>query len=333
MSRVFKRGEIWWIDFSVGGHRVRRSAGSTRKKDAEEIMARMMEEVRQRKFLGKKPDRSLSYLLNRYYNEVSTEKKRVKEDFYNIKILLKYLDDIMLSEVTPAKLNQFKKTRQDEGLSAAAVNRPLALLSHAFNTAIKEWEICNENPVSKVKRLSEKRRLRYLSREEATALINQCQGHLKPIVEWALTTGMRFSEITALNWSDIDHVNKFIHVRDTKDTKPGRFVKSRAIPLNKKHDTILAQTTRHISGTVFHYQGKQIKSVKTTFNKAVKRAELKDVTFHILRHTFASWAVMDGMPLHVLKEILGHSSLDMVMRYAHLSPEHLRKEMEIVSRW
>lgn len=293
------------------------------------MLARLQEEVRQQKYFGKKPDRSLSYLLERYYDEVSPDKKRSREDFYNIRILLKYFGDVMLSEITPAKLNQFKKQRQDEGLSAASINRPLALLSHAFNTAIKEWEICNENPVSKIKRPSEKKswRLRYLSRDEARTLVDECQGHLKPIVEWALSTGMRFGEIVDLDWSDIDQKNGYAYVRDPKNSKP------RAIPLTEKHDTILAQLTRHISGVVFHYNGKPIKSVKNSFGKAVKRAEIKDVTFHTLRHTFASWAVMDGMPLNVLKEILGHSTLDMVMRYAHLSPDHLRKGMESVTHW
>ena len=288
------------------------------------MLARLQEEVRQQKIFGKKPDRPLSYLLNRYYDEISPSKKRSKDDFYTCKLLLRYFGDVMISEISPAKINDYKKKRQQEGLTASAINRPLSLLSHAFNVAVKQWEICDTNPVAKVKRQKENKRLRYLTQDEAARLVEQCGGHLKPIVEWALATGMRRGEILALNWGDIDRTRKYIYIRDSKNSRP------RALPLIKKHDTILAQLIQHISGTVFHYQGRPIKSLKGSFGKAVKRAGLEDVTFHTLRHTYASWAVMSGMPLNELMEILGHSSINMVLRYAHLSPEHLRKGMEQV---
>jgi len=264
-------------------------------------------------------------LLTRYYKEISPTKKRPKDDFYTIRVLLRFFGDIQISTITRQLLNQYKKSRLDEGLSAAAVNRPLNLLSHAFNTAILEWEIADINPVATVKKEKENNRLRFLTKLEANKLLSECKGHLKPIVEWALATGMRQSEILRLERKDIERVPGFIFCTNTKNGK------DRLIPFTKKHGTILAQFPVHFSGVIFHYKGDRIKSVHKAFSNAAKRAGLDDINFHTLRHTFASWAVMAEMPLNELREILGHSSLDMVLKYAHLSPEHLRSNMEKIS--
>ena len=325
MSRVYRRGKTWWIDFSMEAHRIRQSAHTTKKAEAEAIMAKLQEELRQKKFFGKKAEITLSTLLNRYYEEISPTKKRPKDDFYTIRVLLRFFGDIPISTITRQLLNQYKKARLDDGLSAAAVNRPLNLLSHAFNTAITEWEIADTNPVATVKKEREENRLRFLTRPEADKLIYECKGHLKPIVEWALATGMRQSEILRLERNDLERAPNFIFCTNTKNGK------DRLIPFTEIHGTILAQSVAHFSGVVFHYKGSRVKSVHKTFSGAAKRAGLNDINFHTLRHTFASWAVMSGMPLNELMEILGHSSLDMVMKYAHLSPEHLRSNMEKVS--
>ena len=124
----------------------------------------------------------------------------------------------------------------------------------------------------------------------------------------ALNTGLRLGELLGLNWIYVDLSRGVIRLEITKS---GR---RREVPLNGDSYQALVSLTPKAEGRVF----------QTAYNNAVAIAKLDDVNFHTLRHTFASWAVMRGVSLKELQELLGHSSLAMTMRYAHLAPEHLR---------
>jgi len=129
----------------------------------------------------------------------------------------------------------------------------------------------------------------------------------------ALKTGLRLGELLGLNWIYVDLSRGVIRLEITKS---GR---RREVPLNDDSYRALVSLTPKVEGRVF-----QTRFIKTAYNNAVAIAKLDDVNFHTLRHTFASLAVMRGVTLKELQELLGHSSLAMTMRYAHLAPEHLR---------
>ena len=129
----------------------------------------------------------------------------------------------------------------------------------------------------------------------------------------ALNTGLRLGALLGLNWIYVDLSRGVIRLEITKS---GR---RREVPLNGDSYQALVSLTPKAEGRVF-----QTRFIKTAYNNAVAIAKLDDVNFHTLRHTFASWAVMRGVSLKELQELLGHSSLAMTMRYAHLAPEHLR---------
>ena len=129
----------------------------------------------------------------------------------------------------------------------------------------------------------------------------------------ALNTGLRLGELLGLNWIYVDLSRGVFRLEITKS---GR---RREVPLNGDSYQALVSLTPKAEGRVF-----QTRFIKTAYNNAVAIAKLDDVNFHTLRHTFASWAVMRGVSPKELQELLGHSSLAMTMRYAHLAPEHLR---------
>jgi integrase len=129
----------------------------------------------------------------------------------------------------------------------------------------------------------------------------------------ALNTGLRLGELLGLNWIYVDLSRGVIRLEMTKS---GR---RREVPLNDNSYRALVSLAPKTEGRVF-----QTRFIKTAYNNAVATAKLDDVNFHTLRHTFASWAVMRGVSLKELQELLGHSTLAMTMRYAHLAPEHLR---------
>jgi integrase len=129
----------------------------------------------------------------------------------------------------------------------------------------------------------------------------------------ALNTGLRRGELLGLTWGRVDLSRGVIRLELTKS---GR---RREVPMNDDSYRALVGLGPKTDGQVF-----KTRYIQTAYNNAVATAKLDDVNFHTLRHTFASWAVMRGVTLKELQELLGHASLAMTMRYAHLAPEHLR---------
>jgi integrase len=191
-----------------------------------------------------------------------------------------------------------------------------------FNKAI-EWEMMQSNPMKKVKLLKENNeRLRYLSQEQIKDLYENRCDHLKPIVLTALYTGMRRGEILKLKWEDVDFDQKIIFVRNSKNGQ------LREIPMNN----LLVNELKNIkfkSPYVFCNENrKPFGSVRKSFDSALRRAGIEDFCFHDLRHTFASHLVMSGVDLLTAKELLGHMTIKMTLRYAHLSPFHKSAAVE-----
>lgn len=156
--------------------------------------------------------------------------------------------------------------------------------------------------------------------------MDSCDSHLQPIVTMALNTGCRKSEILNLRWDQVDLKHGFILLDRTKNGE------RREIPINQ---TLKGTLENLFQGTkkrprrldipwVFYETktGKNYQDVKRSFKTACQKAEIKDFTFHDLRHCFASHLVMGGVDITTIKELLGHKTLTMTLRYAHLAPSH-----------
>jgi integrase len=223
-----------------------------------------------------------------------------------------------LAEITASRISEYKGHRLT-AVTGATVNRALALLRHLLRLAHEEWEVLDAVPRIRLEKESEGR-LRWLTPEDATRLLDVCRESrntdLLDLVEFALFTGMRRGEVLGLTWERVDRARGVVLVDITKN---GR---RREVPLNSRADAVLARRGSKSTGLVFG--SRRWDHFRTAWDLAVQRAKLVDFHFHDLRHTFASWAVQRGATLQEVKDLLGHSSLAMVMRYAHLSPEHLR---------
>lgn len=164
--------------------------------------------------------------------------------------------------------------------------------------------------------------------EEAAKLLAMCRtstaaSYLYPIVVIALNTGMRKGEILSLEWRMIDLKNGSIRLENTKNGD------KRNVPLNNTVMEVLRSLPRAINdGKLFantlHKWG--------AFDLAVRKAGIKDFHFHDLRHTFASWLVMAGANLTTIKELLGHRSITMTLRYAHLSKDHRAAAVRLLDK-
>jgi len=177
-----------------------------------------------------------------------------------------------------------------------------------------------KNPVKQIKLFQESPgRIRYLTNEEVARLVDECAEHLRPIINLALYTGMRKSEIINLQWEDLDLDQRLIYVRTSKSGY------SREIPMADPVYFVLKGMARKSKAVFCRDDGTPIVNIRTAFSNAIRRAKIENFTFHDLRHTFASHLVMGGSDLLTVKELLGHGSINMTLRYAHLSPGHRRK--------
>ena len=170
--------------------------------------------------------------------------------------------------------------------------------------------------------------MRFLEKEEIVKLLASANKTLKPIVIVALNTGMRLGEILGIKWRDIDIKRGIIHLYNTKNGE------KREIPINEQVKTAFIRTRKHPqSEYVFcKSDGSQLRDIRTSFFTALRKSGIKDFRFHDLRHSFASHLVMSGIDLNTVRELLGHKSLRMTIRYSHLSPDHKKRAVDVLSK-
>ncbi|HEX4045093.1 MAG TPA: site-specific integrase [Gammaproteobacteria bacterium] len=239
-----------------------------------------------------------------------------------------------LADVTPALISQHRdklaqgKTPRNKYRTSATVNRYLAALSHVFTIATKEWMWVEENPLRKVSKMKEPRgRVRFLSDKERERLLTACKEsestYLYTIVVLALSTGARRMELLSLDWQDVDLIRGVIILHETKNgERRVLHLVGHALALLKEHAKI-----RQLNCDLV-FPGKNLKNpidIRTPWETALKRAEITDYKFHDNRHSAASYLAMNGASLAEIAEILGHKTLQMVKRYAHLSDAHTSK--------
>ncbi len=329
---IYKRGNIWWIRYAgLDGKVIFESSGSRRFRDAEALLIKRRNQIKE----GQQPE--IKRIANHTFNELATEylKWAERQRSYRSKAgfvrqLRDHFGNLPLRRFNTLLVEQFQTERLNNGNKPATVNRLTATLKHMIRKAV-DWNMVEEETLKRVRRVKQipenNRRLRYLSKEECEALINACDSHLKPIVITALNTGMRKGEILNLKWDQVDLKHGFILLDITKNGE------RREIPINETMRATLKGLTRRLDVSHVFYDsktGKPYQDVKRSFQSALRRAKIKDFRFHDLRHTFASHLVMAGVDLTTVKELLGHKTLTMTLRYAHLAPSHKVKAVDIL---
>ncbi len=244
-----------------------------------------------------------------------------KRDQVSLKNLSEYLGNTLISDIAPCVIESYKKRRLEK-VKNVTVNRELACLRHMFNKAI-DWGMIETNPCKKVKLFKENnQRVRYLDNQEIDRLYINCSEHLKPIVMTALFTGMRKGEILKLKWEDVDLIRRIIYIVNSKNGE------IREIPINDQLLKLLESLERKSQFVFVKEDGKPYIDIDTGFKAALRRAKIDNFRFHDLRHTYVSHLVMSGVDLMTVKELLGHKTIKMTLRYAHLSASHKMKAVQ-----
>ena len=317
---LFKRGNTWWVRFSTpDGQRIRESARTEDRVKAQEFHDRLKAEYWRVRKLGETPRRRWQDAVVRWL-EQSDHKASISDDRMHLRWLDGHLRGKYLEDITRDVIDHIAALRKKEGVSNATVNRMLEVLRAILRKATYEWEWLDKAP--RVRMLQEpKRRIRWLAREEADRLIVELPEHLAEMVRFNLATGLRKSNVTQLEWSQVDLSRRvaWIHPDQAKARK------AIAVPLNAEAMVVLRRQVGRHPVYVFSYNGHApIKQVNgKAWKKALQRAGIEDFRWHDIRHTWASWHVQGGTPLHALQELGGWESVEMVRRYAHLAANHL----------
>jgi integrase len=338
-SGVSPRGNRWRIDTFYKGLRIRETCATPEM--AETNLRKIQTLIDEGRYLEKKREskETLGQVRDRYIDWCKGIKQKTvddKEDHLNA-ILEFFGIDTLIGKVTKADVERFhahlgsvNAKRKKTPIAIATINRRMACLKHFFHKA-EDWDLIAVNPARRATlRKENNRRLRFLTIEECKILLDCCPSlALKQIVELALNTGMRKGELLRLEWEHINLRRGFLEILDQKN---GEYD---TIPLNERALEILRSIPRRLdSKFIFPGKkpGKPFKDLKRQFETAVKKANLDDVTFHTLRHTAASYLVMEGIDLTTVKEILRHKSISMTLRYAHLSPKHKQSAVEALGK-
>lgn len=314
---LFRRGSTWYVDIaSPTGERIKKSTGTDQKELAQEYHDRLKSDLWKQSRLKERPQRTFEEAADRWLSTRENQANAKNNTAY-LEWLLKHLGGKPLSVIDKDRIDELLHRKMKEKVSPQTVNHYMKTL-RAILRSSWEWGWLEAVPPFTLMDLP-KKRLRFLSHEEAENLLLELPPHLKPMVRFALTTGLRQRNLLELEWSQVDLEKGilWIHADQSKSRKTLR------IPLSPEAVRILDEVKGEHPTRVFTYRGRPMVTLGDAFERAVKRAGIRHFRFHDLRHTWASWHVQAGTPLAVLKELGGWESMEMVMRYGHLGEHHL----------
>lgn len=238
-----------------------------------------------------------------------------------------------VEDILPFDIEKLKAKLRERSYKVSYINWILALLKGMFNLAAKQGWI-EKNPCQGVRPLAgEAKRERILSDEEVDRLLRVVRsrperfGYLEPIIETALSTGMRLGEMLTLRWEQVDLSTRSIHLTKTKNRK------GRVIPISSRLVHVLAALPK--SGEYVLYEKHTDPSYskpKVDLAAAMKLAGIADASWHTFRHTFISRAVAAGADLVALRDVVGHSDLRILSRYSHASQKARAVAVELASK-
>ncbi|MHB2015330.1 MAG: tyrosine-type recombinase/integrase [Candidatus Xenobia bacterium] len=336
---IFERGGSYWVQYTNQGKRHREKAGTL--KQAERLLATRRADALRGKLdertIGK-PARpvTLAEAIEAYMEESRARKDSWKTDEHHARVWLRELGDRDLRDISAADVERWRRrraaspTRQGDAPAAASLRLAIVFLSGVFSMAIRDGK-ATENPCKQVKHPKlNNARIRYLRDEEQEAerLEAAFAAFSRPTwrsrwhdVQIARHTGLRRSEQLELRWERIDLVRRVIRVPKSKHGE-ARYIEINDVVL----DILQTMPSRLKSAWVYPGSSSDGHAGESIFRKpfeaAVERAGLDDFTWHDLRHDFASRLVMSGVDLYTVQQLMGHKTIAMTQRYAHLSPTH-----------
>lgn len=313
-------------------------------KQKKEMATNHLKEKETRELAEKEKGITFNEIWTQFYRPQAESNKSAKswkreESLYRIWIS-PAIGECPFASVSAPDLEKIKSNMAEKNLSPRSIQYALATVRQVYNVAKKQDIFKGDNPVKKIKMPKmDNRRTRFLSENEAEQLLEILKDKhtlLYIIALVSLYGGLRAGEIINLEWKDLNFAESMILIRDSKNGL------SRHAFMTKQVKKELRELRKQIDPSqkpVFSAtEGKKINEVSRSFNEAIIELGLnvgiddrrQKVVFHTLRHTFASWLVQRGTPLYTVAKLMGHSTLAMTERYAHLAPDNLKAAMAVL---
>lgn len=319
---LYRRDKTYWISITQEGKRIQLSTDTDNKKAAEKVYAKVLTEIHEGRWFNREKAKTITFeeMVNKYM-----QKYKRTRDQYSVKLLLPVFGHLRLANITTEMISDYRDERL-KVVKAATIYQELSLMRRMFNVARREWKWTKDNPAADLSfSVGDKNaRDRWLTIEEEQNLLSKATNPawLKPLLIVALHTGMRKGEILELKWQDVDLVRKLIRIIKSKNGE------KRTIPLsNTAFNALKGIKVRDISGRVFPISDR---SLRAAFKMTLAKAGIENFRIHDMRHTFATRLVQNGVDLYKVKNLLGHKTINMTMRYAHHYPESLRSSVEVL---
>jgi integrase len=313
-----------------------------RKGNGPQTLKEMREGEQKRRVKKQRTEITFSDVWTRYLKQAEADRGEaslVREKSLYQNWIEPDLADTLMKDLSPFHLEKLKSTMTKKGRTPRSIEYTLAIIRQVFNYARRNDLFMGDNPVSKVKiPRTDNRRVRFLTHEEADTLLTKLVEKSKQVHDIALMslhTGARAGEIFSLTWGCVDLEAGTMLLKDTKNTASRTAFMTQAV---KDMLTDIKPDHAGRDDLVFPGMGGvKIVQISKTFKRTVDELFNKGVDdprervfFHSLRHTYASWLVMEGVDLYRVKELLGHKDLTMTQRYSHLAPDSLRGAVNIL---
>lgn len=327
---IYRRNKIWWIKYRLNKRIIRYSLETTDKQVAKYKEGKILSEIAEGKLPPGFRKVKANVALDEYLQaaELAKGPRTIKTDRPRLKSFLAWSRVAELKQIDRKLIEDYLGHRlREEKVKPLTANHTLSIIKAWLNWCINRSYLVH-NPAQGIKKYkTEKNPPRFLSVDETHRLLEAAKdNHLYPMISTAVYTGMRLGELLRLDWKDIDFNRSQIMVAN-KAGNPTKSKKFRIIPLSPVLKKIL-EPYKKKEGICFRdIRGKSHHFPKPFYN-ILERANLKDVGWHTLRHTFASHLVMQGVDLVTIKDLLGHASIQTTMIYSHLTSEHTKQAIQ-----
>lgn len=334
----------WWVDFQWKMRRCRRRSPVNTKGGAQQYEAWLRNQLLMKGSLDHLDAESeevtkvhvptlaeFSVRWLREYVDANNGLSEQKNKRTSLRVhLIPFFGALRLDEISVNMVEKFKAELRAKSYSAKSININLTVLNRCLGTA-REWEIINAVPRIRLLKMVPPP-FRFLSPSEVDALLGAIpEATLRAMARTAARAGLRYSELRALRWTDVNFAQEQLSVRSAfvqNQMGPTKNHRVRHVPLTDDLSAELHALPR-TSEFVFAV-GRAHPRLLEALKDACDRAGVPCIGWHDLRHTFASHMMVAGAPIHAVKELLGHSTIEMTMRYAHLAPTVLRSAISLL---
>jgi integrase len=322
---------LWWAYFYIEGVRHQQSTGTGNRRQAEQIAQKLREEANANQFAVHPIDPTLTFgaLAARFIANAGPSAYHLDR----LKFLLPYFTDTPVARLTKADTREYRATRHARNtrtsLKDATINRDLSVFRHILNWGVDEG-LLTTNPLGRLRLVPERPTARTIvTVAEEERLLAAAPSHLAALVVMAVDTGMRRGELFHQRWEHVDFTRRVLQVSHSKTIQGEK----REIPLTTRVEQLL-NVCRPLTGLIFEYRGHALHTIKTTWRTTLKKAGVRHIRFHDLRHTFNTRLLEAGVLQEVRKALMGHVSGGGInAHYTHIELPLKREAIAKLERW